>query len=359
MTKFTHAEKKAFLKTNGYDTGFLFRLVKTFPDINWDWEELSENPNITMEDIQENPDFPWNWRYISQNPNLTLDFIYKNPSKDWDWNYVSKNSGITWEDIKNNIDLPWRWNFVSQNPTITSDIVKENPDKYWAHASFYRNPSMKMLNIEYYIGRIPDDFPSRSNIDIETILFIILKSESSIRPLMYDFSKNSNLTIDLVKKNMNLPWSWFWISENSNINIKDIQENPELPWNWRGLSGNPNITIEFIKNNLDKEWGMAYIIQNPNLFVEDIIAIISHNWGEKEYFLANPNITFDFMQENVNKACWTFISNNKLFYDDTVFNREYNKVKTKEKQSYTKNVLYHHTDVCPDIINEICGYVVL
>ena len=40
------------------------------PDKPWDWDYISENPNITMKDILDNPDKPWDWDYISWNPNI-------------------------------------------------------------------------------------------------------------------------------------------------------------------------------------------------------------------------------------------------------------------------------------------------
>jgi len=104
-------------------------------------------------------------------------------------------------------------------------------------------------------------------------------------------------------------WDWECLSENSGITMKDVIENPDMPWSWKYLSRNPNITIDFIKKNPDKQWD------------------------------------------------WDFLAQNKFFYDDTVFNKEYEKVKTKERQDYARNVFYANTDVCPDVINEILKYV--
>ena len=38
-----------------------------------------------MEMIKENPDKPWNWNGISNNPNITMEMIKENPDKPWDW----------------------------------------------------------------------------------------------------------------------------------------------------------------------------------------------------------------------------------------------------------------------------------
>ncbi len=59
-----------------------------------DWGTLSDNPNITWENIQQNTDKPWNWRSISQNPNITLENILQHPDKPWSWFCLSYNKGL-------------------------------------------------------------------------------------------------------------------------------------------------------------------------------------------------------------------------------------------------------------------------
>jgi hypothetical protein len=52
-----------------------------------------------MTDIIANPDKPWYWENISQNPNLTIYYIIANPDKTWDWYVISRNPNITMTDI--------------------------------------------------------------------------------------------------------------------------------------------------------------------------------------------------------------------------------------------------------------------
>ena len=40
-------------------------------DKNWNWAEISKNPNITWEIIDANPEKEWNWACLSRNPNIT------------------------------------------------------------------------------------------------------------------------------------------------------------------------------------------------------------------------------------------------------------------------------------------------
>ena len=72
---------KAFYLTNSSakinkHCNTLLTLIKKYPnpkqnfpnsDSSWNWHEISCNPNITWEFIEENPDKEWNWNVISRN----------------------------------------------------------------------------------------------------------------------------------------------------------------------------------------------------------------------------------------------------------------------------------------------------
>jgi hypothetical protein len=48
-----------------------------------DWYNISSNPNITIEIIENHPDKPWDWRGVSSNSNITMDIIEKHFDKPW------------------------------------------------------------------------------------------------------------------------------------------------------------------------------------------------------------------------------------------------------------------------------------
>lgn len=113
------------------------QIVNDHPTEEWDWNWLSENPGITMEDIKNNPQHPWKWEYISRNPNVTIQFINSMLERPWDWEKLSKNPGITIDDIVNNPQYPWQWEWVNQNPNVTMQLVKdlEKPWDWWRLSS--------------------------------------------------------------------------------------------------------------------------------------------------------------------------------------------------------------------------------
>src|SRR5437660_878835 len=83
-----------------------------------------------------------------------------------------------------------------------------------------------------------------------------------------------------------------WNYINMNIIMKDIEENPNLgclidpqgcligsqSWNYKYISRNPNLTIDFILKNLDKNFCWYYISMNKNIFMKDIEENISQSW---------------------------------------------------------------------------------
>ena len=72
-------------------------LLEKYPNKPWDWDSISENPNITMDIIEKYHDKPWDWEYgISHNPNITIEFIEKYIDK-IQFEYLSDND-FTYEN---------------------------------------------------------------------------------------------------------------------------------------------------------------------------------------------------------------------------------------------------------------------
>ena len=53
----------------------LINLVNKYPDKPWDWELLSQNPNIKFDDFLKYLDLLWNWICLSLNRKITLDIV--------------------------------------------------------------------------------------------------------------------------------------------------------------------------------------------------------------------------------------------------------------------------------------------
>ena len=42
-------------------------MIQANPNENWYWESVSQNPNISWENIQDTPDKLWNWEHLGKN----------------------------------------------------------------------------------------------------------------------------------------------------------------------------------------------------------------------------------------------------------------------------------------------------
>jgi hypothetical protein len=216
------------------------------------WGYLSFSKSITMSDITNNLDLPWDWEEVSNNPNITIDFIKNdlqspNP-KDWNWENLSKNDSISLSDIENNTDLPWDWESISRwKKDITIDFIKNdlqspnpkdwnwenlsmnyfsislndienNPDLPWDWSSVFQRENITIEFVMKFENRIPNNihlYTSDEAISSYSYPEIFLKSTNNPNRFINEISENPNITWDIVKNNPELPWNWHYLSSNS------------------------------------------------------------------------------------------------------------------------------------------------
>ena len=75
----------------------------------------------TLEDIQKRPDRFWDYENLSFNPNITIDFVKQNLLKNWNWNALTTNININ--DILANPSMPWKLHLLAKNPSVTLDHI--------------------------------------------------------------------------------------------------------------------------------------------------------------------------------------------------------------------------------------------
>lgn len=284
----------------------LIKLLKKFPNENWNFAKLSTNPNITMKYIKKHPFEPWNWNSLSSNPGITLEDIQNNPKCHWNKNIIEARS-IGENKLEKEI-----LNFVNEMENLYTNI--DDFDNYTNRMTtnniLYSSPpemTLSQLEILCDIDDIPkieiDDeqfinpeVGSRFN---EEDLFHIMcnnharglkfkndnpiskidiswKSMKLLENNFYDWnalSKNINLQLKIIKKNLDKSWDWLWISRNVNLNIDFIltlvKNFIQLDWFW--ISQNPNITWQIIQSFPTLSWDIRGLRYNPNLTYEIII----------------------------------------------------------------------------------------
>lgn len=175
-----------------------------------EFRRVASAPNITLKDIINYPNIFWCKDNLSKNPNVTLDYILANPEIEnsqnyWDWNDIGKR--VSYQEIEyiftNWYKLGIKYdnmrcfiNGLSINPNITYDIICNNnlgnidiSFDDWNWDSVARNPSITLQNI-------------------------MTKYNSSKRKILNNISENPNLTVEDIINNPNIHWNYRYLSKN-------------------------------------------------------------------------------------------------------------------------------------------------
>ncbi len=130
---------------------------KTF---TWDYRNLSCNPNLPIQFVQDNLSYDWNFHTISMYAiPADVDVYFKVP---WDAHGLSLNRNITWGFIQSHTSIDWDKTCLLMNPGITLDIVQSNRDWFfsgwtdkWSPETFLSsNPNITVEWIEQNIDLV-------------------------------------------------------------------------------------------------------------------------------------------------------------------------------------------------------------
>jgi len=129
-----------------------------------------------------------------------------------------------------------------------------------------------------------------------------------------DISKNPNITWEIIKNNLDMPWAWFYVTENPNITWEIIKNNPDMQWHWRCIKRNPNITWDIVKSNLDIPWDWDSFFDEVDLPDDDIYQKyeIEPSYTKSNHFWKNYNAIEEilkFVKEHPEYSWnWEFLS---------------------------------------------------
>jgi hypothetical protein len=158
------------------------------------------------------------------------------------------------------------------------DIINTYPNKDWYYPSLAANPSISYQDfLSFPIGQ----------------------------QYWEKFCQNPNITIDIVKDNLNRwqGWSWMHISENKGITFQDIINNSQLPWNWSTISLNPNITLPIVLENPNYPWNWNNLATNMSISLKEILDNPELPWKDTSMrdMRYRKDITLDFIQKKYGK----------------------------------------------------------
>lgn len=302
-----------------------------FPDKDWNWWNLSSNPNITFEWITSHPQpqCAWEWGAFCANPNLTmeilLNFLLPNwkkvvdeePNDRYCWKDLSSNLGLNAQEIidhyanctlEQRAKFKWNWRIISGRKDVTLEMLSLSPNSvdspaliaqsrdsrnYLDYHGASSNPNLTTEvvlahpKLWDWIGIVRNDsvVPSKEMLDYSSY-------KAALNGYSYrhnDFSRISGhplLPPELVWSNKNEPnssfvldvpngvWNWSELSTNPAITIEMMLEHPECAWVWKFVSSNPNLTVEHLQSIAlrGKEWNNRNLASNPNLPIDFLIS---------------------------------------------------------------------------------------
>lgn len=210
--------------------------------INWDFNYVSVNPNVTWEIIQSHPQYAWNYKLMSENPNITLDIMEQHPEYNWNIRNFCKNPNITLEFLqKYNRSHKLSWFDISKNDSMTFDLIAEYSEFPWSRLGLCMNPNVSMSLANEH--------------DLFEVSTLALSSNEGILPHDIEFTRDKYLwNSSAIQLNRNITWE----------NVLDFVTNFD-----DFLMNNENTTFDLIERYLDRSsYALTYSICKNNFTLE-------------------------------------------------------------------------------------------
>jgi hypothetical protein len=109
---------------------------------------VCSNPGITARDIFKSTMktmFDWDYRNLSANPNLPSKYVCDRLDRGWNYHSISINVSLT--DIQTYHQIDWDAHGLSMNSNITFDYVRAHPNIRWYRPALLANPSINIQSI--------------------------------------------------------------------------------------------------------------------------------------------------------------------------------------------------------------------
>lgn len=297
-------------------------LILNYPNKPWNWNSLSENPNITAKIIETFPNKPWNWDILSESPFLTIKVVVKLKEKPWNWKKLSSNCCFKMKDIEQNISLKWNWNELSKNPNLTIEFLKIHKEfpLNWCEVS--KNPAITVR---------------------------IIAENNYIPWIMMIFTnQNPNCNLKEIAKYPDLNWDWNLISNKNDFDFSVLDKISHKPLNWNLLTLKKNLTLDIIERYIDKPWNFNILSKWVPLY---FIQMYPHVKWNTDVIFEREDLTVDFIEQNINKCNWKVLSKNKFNF--SYFN-EPERIILQFREIFKRDVNCYNTDII-DMIQKYLG----
>ncbi len=286
-------------------------LIKEYPDALWDWEAIQNHDKFGLEWLIAFPDAPWDWStmhyaekfdkswlmFFSHKQwswhgmhnceKFNMEWVEQNVGAQWDWNRLSERAKI--EDLKRWPHFPWMWDVVTAYSDINAKTMMDNLQLPWdvslirfdevtqdeigfLRHFMYRFPvaawhdftqcaswnvikrNRDLLWIPSFFHFEPEEFEEH---DIDFLLSYPIEQHNWVRLSM-------NVPFSVIKKHLDLPWIFEWVSANETVHWKDANEYPKQDWDWSVIPCEPieQCLLKWVSaSKIKRAWRNA--ISNP------------------------------------------------------------------------------------------------
>jgi hypothetical protein len=243
---------------------FDLRIVDEYPDLRWNWDELSKHYSFDIDFLITHIDKKIDWYYLTDNrscrkynPIMFDEALLEHPDLPWKWAILSINTDISFETIRQLKDKEWNWMYLSSSQENT-DIIDKYPELPW---DWYLI-DVSILDTEFIRKYHMKDWDWSVLINNQLITHDFILEFPDIDYDWHAFGPNELWDIQTIKMFKDKNLNWTDLSMSCGISEKDIKDNIDLPWDWDSLSLNNNITHKFIQKYKDKPWNFALICLN-------------------------------------------------------------------------------------------------
>ncbi len=272
-------------------------IMKRYPNINWCYNGLVQNPNFRMEDLND--------------PEIKQILINRYPD-------VFKSTGIFCEDVGIASSM-------CGNPNITKEQIRQFFQRNEI-LSPYKLIENKIMDYDFYceLYRTYNNYFTHNNYTYHRAVKQIASTKPNI------------------------------------LTLENYMKNPEM-WCINGLSANPNITIRDVRANINLIWSVEFLMKNPSITPEEVLELVQdhpeifqyqNTTPSRLFFLsfANPNITIDYIKKGLDAG---YLEQ----YDPTTI-EEYRSIQllatnpmTHERAAY---VTRRKGEIWGDLLGDVC-----
>lgn len=308
---------------------YIIKWIKSGKDLERLGENISKNPNITWKFVCDYPQIRWDFYQLTDNPNITPEIVFMNPNYNWNYKGIIRNwklspteilKYIDIIDVQHYYDLYITYSdiefelFVKTHFKITVEfgyIFKFTDKDVLPHINNYELVH-SICRLKSKIQNIYEIFvalcPQYKDLDWDygnILLYLPFRDNTPHNNDIY-----FNYPLSILSITIDKPWSWNLMSFNKNLTFEFIREHINLDWsiyNLLAVSDQYNITTDQIVSLLpNKKWNVSYNhISKYNIPLWFIEANIEKNWNLDSLIKYNKNITWEFIQKH-NNLPWNY-----------------------------------------------------